>query len=266
LILNKTFLAALVAAAISMPAMAKDECNRSPRTVVYDNKPVDVFISNDTQRAEVTFPDPYLEGIYVEVPEGMNFYRTPINNKIAFMSDDPMYTGLVTIDGPSKKSWIVRLITRPGCADSQVTIQDMPLADRSAASANAYGHKKGLMNYLFDGKLPSGYRQADFSAMSKADRVVFRQGSLEFILHSQYIGPKYIGTTYELVNKGRTATKVAIDQIDYSNPAVRETLGIARQVSMLPTSRILGPSPEFLTEVYADSHRGLLFIVSEKQK
>lgn len=261
-----TFLAALVAAAISMPAVANNECNRSPRSIVYDNKPVDIFISNDTQRAEVTFPEQFLEGIYVEVTEGMNFYRTPINNKLAFMSEDPMYTGLVTVDGPSKKSYILRLITRPGCADSQVTIQDQPLADRSLAATNSAGQKKGLMNYLYDGKLPSGYRQAEFGGMTKEERTVFSQGSLDFVLQSQYIGPKYIGTTYEVVNKGRTATKVAIDQIDYSNPAVRKTLGIARQVSMLPTSRILGPAPEFLTEVYAESHRGLLFIVSEKQK
>jgi hypothetical protein len=259
-------LAALVAAAISTPVLASSECNRSPRAVVYDNKPVDVFISNDTQRAEVIFPEPYLEGIYVEVTDGMNFYRTPINNKIAFMSEKPLYTGLVTIDGPSKKSYIVRLITRPGCADSQVTLENQPLADRSQSATSPNGNKKGLMNYLFDGKLPSGYRQADFSKMSKEDRTVFRQGSLEFVLQSQYIGPKYIGTTYEVTNKGRTATKVAIDEIDYSNPAVRDTLGVARQVSMLPTSRILGPAPEFLTEVYAESHRGLLFIVSEKQK
>jgi len=34
---------------------------------------------------------------------------------------------------------------------------------------------------------------------------------------------------------------------------------------MLPTSRILGPSPEYITEIYGDSHRGLLFIVSEKE-
>lgn len=98
------------------------ECNRSPRTVVYNNSPVDVFISSDTQRAEVTFPEQYLEGIYVEVPKGMQFYRTPINNKVAFMSETTMYTGLVTVDGPSKNSYIIRLITRPGCADSQVTI------------------------------------------------------------------------------------------------------------------------------------------------
>lgn len=260
-----TFLAALVAAAITMPAMADNECNRSPRTVVYDDKPVDVFISNDTQRANVTFPEPYLEGILVERSEGMNFYRTPINNRVSFMSTDPMYTGIVTIDGATSKSYIIQLITRPGCADSEVTIKGEPLADRSQA-ASTNGHKKGLMNYLFDGKLPSGYRQADFSSMTKEDRTVFKQGSLEFVLQSQFIGPKYIGTTYEVVNKGRTATKVAIDQIDYSNPAVRETLGTARQVSMLPSSRILGPAPEFLTEVYADSHRGLLFIVSEKQK
>ncbi|NVL48724.1 hypothetical protein F2S72_01785 [Pseudomonas syringae pv. actinidiae] len=258
-------LAALVAAAISMPAMANNECNRSPRTIVYDEKPVDVFISDDTQRANVTFPEPYLEGISVERTEGMNFYRTPINNRISFMSKDPLYTGLVTIDGATSKSYIVRLITRPGCADSEVTIKNEPLADRSQV-ASTNGHKKGLMNYLFDGKLPPGYRQADFSSMSKEERTVFKQGSLEFILQSQYIGPKYIGTTYEVINKGRTATKVAIDQIDYSNPAVRETLGTARQVSMLPSSRILGPAPEFLTEIYADSHRGLMFIVSEKQK
>lgn len=263
--MKTTFLAALVAAAISMPVMANNECNRSPRTIVYDNKPVDVFISNDSQRANITFPEPYLEGISVEVTEGMNFYRTPINNRIAFMSEDPMYTGLVTIDGATKKSYIVRLITRPGCADSEVTIQGEPLADRSQTVSTG-GIKKGLMNFLFDGKLPPGYRQADFSSMSKEERVVFKQGSLEFTLQSQYIGPKYIGTTYEVINKGRTATKVAIDQIDYSNPAVRETLGVARQVAMLPSSRILGPAPEFLTEIYADSHRGLLFIVSEKKK
>lgn len=258
--------AALTAVAVLTPALAfaKDQCTRSPRTIVYNNSPVDVFISNDTQRAEVTFPEPFLEGIYVEVTEGMNFYRTPINNKLAFMSDDPMYTGLVTVDGPSKKSYIIRLITRPGCADSQVSIQDQPLADRSQAQFDGNGNVKGLMNYLYDGELPSGYREADFSTMEQADRVVFKQGSLEFILLKQYIGQRYIGTTYEVVNNGRTATKVAIDQIDYSNPYVRKTLGTARQVSMLPTSRILGPSPAFLTEVYADSHRGLLFIVSEK--
>ncbi|MQT57892.1 hypothetical protein GHO41_11130 [Pseudomonas sp. FSL R10-0399] len=260
-----TILAALVAAAISMPVMADNECNRSPRTIVYADKPVDVFISDDSQRANVTFPEPYLEGISVERPEGMNFYPTPIKNRLSFMSTDPMYTGLVTIDGGTAKSYIIRLITRPGCADSEVTIQSEPLADRSQV-ATTNGHKKGLMNYMFDGKLPSGYRQADFSTMSKDERVVFKQGSLEFVLQSQYIGPKYIGTTYEVVNKGRTATKVAIDQIDYSNPAIRKTLGITRQVAMLPSSRILGPAPQFLTEVYADSHRGLLFIVSEKQK
>jgi len=258
------FIAALVAAFVCMPTFAKDECSRAPRSIVYNNSPVDVFISNDTQRAEVTFPEPYLEGIYVEVTEGMDFYRTPINNKLAFLSSDPLYTGLVTVDGPSKQSYIIRLITRPGCADSQVTIQSQPIADRSQVQFDRNGNAKGLMNYLFDGKLPSGYREADFSRMSKAERVVFRQGSLEFVLQSQYIGPKYIGTTYEIINKGRTATKVAIDQIDYSNPHVRKTLGVARQVSMLPTSRILGPSPEFLTEVYANSHRGMLFIVSEK--
>jgi hypothetical protein len=265
--LKLSILAALVAAAISTTALAKDdECNRSPRTVVYNNSPVDVFISNDTQRAEVTFPEKYLEGIYVEVHSGMQFYRTPIDNKLAFMAEAPMYTGLVTVDGPSKNSYIVNLITRPGCADSQVTITNQPLADRSQQDRDSRGTVKGLMNYLYDGKVPSGYRQQDFSKLTASDRVVFRQGSVEFRLESQVVGPTYIGTTYQIINKGRTATKVAIDQIDYSNKAVRDSLGTARQVSMLPSSRILGPAPEFITEVYGETHRGLLFIVSEKAK
>jgi hypothetical protein len=264
--LKKTLVAALVAAALSPHAFAKDECNRSPRTIVYNNSPVDVFISDDTQRAEVTFPEPYLEGIYVEVTEGMDFYRTPIPNKLAFMATEATYTGLVTVDGPSKNTYIVRLITRSGCADSQVSIETTPLADRSGRQANNKGQVKGLMHYLYKGTVPSGYRNADFSRMSRSERVVFRQGSLEFVLQSQVEGTRYIGTTYEVINSGRTATKVAIDQIDYSNPAVRKSLGTARQVSMLPSSRVLGPSPEFITEIYGETHRGLLFVVSEKSK
>lgn len=262
----KTILAAFVAAAISSPALALEACNRSPRSVTYTESPIKVYISDDTQRAEVSFPETHLEGIYVEVTEGMNFYITRLANKLAFMAEDPQYTGLVTIHGASGKTYLLQLVTRSGCADSQVSIENGPTAEQVQVQYDRNGNAKGLMHYLFDGELPSGYREADFSHLSREDRLVFTQGSVEFVLQSQFIGPRYIGTTYEVTNKGRVATKVAIDQIDYSNPAVRETLGRARQVAMLPSSRTLGPAPEFLTEVYADSHRGLLFIVSEKQQ
>lgn len=259
-------LAAMVAAVFASNVFANEECNRSPRTVVYQNAPVDVYISNDTQRAEVIFPEQYLEGIYVEVPEGVEFFPTPIKNKLAFRSNDPLYVGQVTVDGPSKQSYLINLITRPGCADSQVTIANQAPMDRSQLDRDAKGRVKGLMNYLFSGETPNGYRRNDFKKLSRDQRVVFRQGSVEFILQSQVVGPTYVGTTYEVVNHGRTSFKLAIDQIDYSNRAVRESLGIARQSAMLPTSRILGPSPEYISEIYGDSHRGLLFIVSEKAK
>lgn len=264
--MKKQVLAACLCAVTSTVVFASEECNRNPRTVVYNNSPVEVFISNDTQRAEVLFPEPYLDGIYVEVTQGMDFYPSPIKNKLAFQASDPLYTGLVYVDAPSKQTYILKLITRPGCADSQVTISGQPIPDRSAMGRDSKGRVKGLMNYLYDGKVPSGYREQDFSRLSEADRVVFRQGSLEFKLRSQVVGPKYIGTTYEVINGGRTATKVAIDQIDYANKGLRETLGTVRQVSMLPSSRILGPSPEYITEVYGESHRALLFIVSEKNQ
>jgi hypothetical protein len=257
-------LAAMVAAAFVANAYADEECNRSPRSVVYENSPVEVFISNDTQRAEVIFPESYLEGINVEVQDGVEFFPTPINNKLAFRSTTPIYTGLVTVDGQSKQSYLVKLISRPGCADSQVTISNGGPVDRSRLTKDSSGRVKGLMNYLYSGKVPTGYRKNDFAKLTRDQRIVFRQGSVEFILQSQVVGPTYVGTTYEIINKGRTPFKVAIDQIDYSNKDVQSSIGIARQAAMLPSSRILGPSPEFISEVYGDSHRGLLFIVSEK--
>lgn len=260
------YTAALVAAVLSTTVFANEECNRSPRTVVYQNSPIDVFVSDDTQRAEVIFPEEYLEGIYREVPEGMEFFPTPIKNKLAFRASDPFYVGLVTVDGGSKTSYLINLIARPGCADSQVTVAFQPPVDRSSLSRDSRGRVKGLMHYLFNGETPNGYRKNTFNKLSRDQRVVFRQGSVEFILQSQLVGPQYIGTTYEVVNHGRTAFKLAIDQIDYSNQAVRESIGIARQSAMLPSSRILGPSPEYISEIYGDSHRGLLFIVSEKAK
>lgn len=259
-------MAAMVAAVLGSNVYANEECNRSPRSVVYQNSPVEVFISNDTQRAEVIFPEDYLEGIAIEVQQGVAFYPTPIKNKLAFQSEDPLYTGLVTIDGPSKQSYMLKLITRPGCADSQVTINHEALADRSQLQRDGKGRVKGLMNYLYSGEVPNGYRKNDFAKLTRDERVVFRQGSVEFTLQSQVVGPTYVGTTYEVVNKGRTSFMVAIDQIDYTNKAVTDSIGVARQVAMLPSSRILGPSPEFISEVYGDSHRGLLFIVSEKKK
>jgi len=259
-------MAAMVAAVLGSNVYANEECNRSPRSVVYQNSPVEVFISNDTQRAEVIFPEEYLEGIAIEVQQGVAFYPTPIKNKLAFQSEDPLYTGLVTIDGPSKQSYMLKLITRPGCADSQVTISHEALADRSQLERDGKGRVKGLMNYLYSGEVPNGYRKNDFAKLTRDERVVFRQGSVEFTLQSQVVGPTYVGTTYEVVNKGRTSFMVAIDQIDYTNKAVTDSIGVARQVAMLPSSRILGPSPEFISEVYGDSHRGLLFIVSEKKK
>lgn len=257
-------LAAMVAAVLTTTVYAEEECNRSPRSVVYENSPVEVFISNDTQRAEVNFPEGYLEGINIEVQEGVAFYPTPIPNKLAFQSKDPMYTGLVTIHGESKQSYLLKLISRPGCADSQVTITNEGPVDRSRLAKDSNGRVKGLMNYLYSGKVPNGYRRNDFKKLTRDQRVVFRQGSVEFILQSQVVGPTYVGTTYEIVNNGRTPFKVAIDQIDYSNKDVQASIGIARQAAMLPSSRTLGPSPEFISEVYGDSHRGLLFIVSEK--
>lgn len=259
-------LAALFLGPTPIFAASGQSCDRSPRSVVYEDSPVQIFISNDTQRAEVIFPEEHLEGIYVEAPDGLQFYKTPIRNKLAFYASEEIYTGLAYVDGASGRTYILQLVSRNGCADSQVSITGSPISVNAQPVTDRKGQPKGLMHYLFNGKVPAGYQAKHFARLDRQDRLVFRQGSVEFYLQSQLVGSRYVGTTYEVVNTGRTAFKIAIDQIDYSSPAVRKALGRVRQVAMLPTSAILGPSPEFVSEMYSDPSRGLLFIVSEKGK
>lgn len=110
--MKKTILAAMVAVAFASPVFADEECNRSPRSVIYDNSPVNVYISNDNQRAEVVFPETYLLGVNREQPVGLELFPTPIKNKLAFNTTDGQYVGLVTVDGPSGQSYQVNLIAR----------------------------------------------------------------------------------------------------------------------------------------------------------
>lgn len=239
-------------------------CERNPRTHIYDDKPVTVYVSPN-QRADVIFPEEFLRGAYPENREGLIVDRSSIPNKIPFRVTSPMYSGNVTVDGGSGKTYHLRLAARPDCADSEVKIEKAPITDHSKLVTDSKGRPKGLMWYLFNDKLPSGYVEKDFKHYSESDLEVMRAGSVSMYLRKQMVGKRFVGTTYEVVNRGRTSFRFAIEQLDYSSPKIRESLGIVREVGMLPMDRILGPAPEFVSEIYSASHRGLIFVVSEKQ-
>jgi hypothetical protein len=247
----------------TLSVIAQD-CAREPRDVFYDGTPETVYVSPG-QRAAVVFPESRLPGAHPEVPEGLTVNVTPTPNKITITVDNAVYTGLLSIDGGSGKTYILRLLAREGCADSLVTLKHMEEGDTTKLARDSNGKLRGLMWYLIKGETPEGYRKVQHSKLTDEQRVIMRQGSVEFRLEQELVGPRFIGTTYTVINKGRTPFRIAIENIDYSDPRVKETLGYVRKVAMLPTDRRLGPAPEFVSDIYADSHRGLLFIVSEKQ-
>jgi hypothetical protein len=242
------------------------ECLREPRNIFYDGSPETIYVSPG-QRAAVVFPEKNLAGAEPEVPDGLIVNVSPARNKIFIsLEDDNTYTGLLSVDGGSGKTYILRLLARDGCADSLVTLKPVQARDVDRLARDSKGKLRGLMWYLIQGEKPDGYRTINHSKLSDENRIIMRQGSVVFRLEQELVGPRFIGTTYTVINKGRTPFRIAIENIDYSSHDIKKSLGYVRKVAMLPTNRRLGPAPEYTSDVYADSHKGLLFIVSEKKE
>ena len=254
------FVAAIM---LSQSLSAQVGCEREPRRVVYDDKPVTVYVTPG-QRADVLFPEQRLKGFYPENRKSLVANPSPIRYKLSFSTTDPLYSGNVVVDGASGKTYHVNLVARADCADSEVAIENLPIQNPSHLATDKHGRPKGLMWYLWNDKTPSGYRLKEFDSYSNEDLMVMRQGSVDMYLREQVVGGKYVGTTYEVINRGRTSFRFAIENLDYSSATVRETLGVVREVSMNPIDRVLGPAPEYVSDLYSAPHRGLVFVVSEK--
>lgn len=251
-------------AAVSMTAHASG-CDRSPRTVEYREMPVTVYISKD-QTAEVGFPEEYLEGALPERPSGLIWNRTRIDNKLTFSTDSEIYHGLFTVHGGSGRTYVLNILARNDCSDSVVRLVE-PKPDEPAEEKPKSSGKppKSLIEYLITGELPPrNYQRVSYMDKEPSDRLVMEQGSVKFYLVEQFIGPRLIGTTLEVVNTGRSAFRVAIESMDYSAPNIREAFGRVAEITMVPFSRRLGPAPEYISEIYEQSHRGLIHIVSYK--
>ena len=85
-------------------------------------------------------------------------------------------------------------------------------------------------------------------------------------LHQQFIGERYIGTILEVENTGRSAIRVDIQNINYSDPTIIQTFGRVREITMNPFDFTLGPSPEYVSDLYSSTSRGYIYIVSQKSQ
>lgn len=263
---------AFSALTLSATAIAQ-KCDRTPRTVVLnDDTPVVVYVDGQKKSALV-FPEDKLLGAEPEYPEGFRLYKSRIPYRFTVTAEDPNYDGLLTVEGDSGSSYYLRLIARNGCPDSQVTLMEPQVPTlanmvdgRMTVSGQHNQARKSLTWHLWKNELPIGYSVKNFEEYTDEELLVFKQGSLEIYLRKQVVSERLVGSTYEVVNRGRVSSTLAIEQINYSGSSVLESLGRVREISMNPMSRTLGPAPEFVSEVYTDSHRGLLFVVSEKAR
>jgi len=266
---NKIKSAVVLIALCIASSLSSASCERKPRTVNDTGKPIKVYVS-EGQRAYVYIAsESRIPGVFPEksIRDELIVSWSPTPNKIGFgQRNSDFGTGLVRIDGGSGKTYHLQILPRPGCADTQVNLAPVDNSTSNLISDRSRGESlKGLMWYLVKGEKPKGYREELFDHFDAEQRRVMKQGSVELLLESRLEGANYIGTTYQIINKGRTSYRFAIENIDYQSKRIRETIGKVRKVSMLPANLRLGPAPEFVSELYAGTNKGLLFIVSEKQ-
>lgn len=260
---------ALVSAVTSTSVLA--ECTRKPRELNFENSPNTVYLS-DGQYTEVIFPEASLEGANPEKPEDLIVSRTRIPSKLSFSTESDTYHGLFTVHGTSGRTYLIKFLARKGCADSIVKMvkpsTESVRATVSAPGTSASQVKKGLIDYLIDhpdaDDLPTYYEQRDFEG-PRESRLVFEQGSIKAFMHQQFLGTRYVGTILEVINTGRSAIRLDIQNIDYSDPTIVETFGRIREITMNPFDFVLGPSPEYVSEIYGSTHRGFIYIVSQKE-
>lgn len=268
---------ALVAPSLASAAM---NCDRSPREVSSDEGIIPVYVYPE-QQVLVALPESELLDLHRERPESLKILTTQVPNKLQFEVEDPKYRGIVKINGASGRTYTLELISRFQCSDTVVTISpSQPAAPGNAPASAAistppapagagqasYGSKSkpvSLIEYLIRGEVPAGYRRWVAPGTS-AEREVFHQGSVKFYLVEQFIGTRFVGTTFEVVNEGRQPFRIAFNQIDFNDPAVRKVMGEVYEVTMLPSDGRLQPAPEFVKDSFGSPNRGLLFIVSEK--
>lgn len=245
-------------------------CERKARTVEYYGEPITVYVS-DGQWSEMVFPE-QLVGNLAENKEELEIRRPPnFLDRIYLQSSSDTYVGSVFVHGLSGETYHLRVLSRAGCADSTIKVvtynEDEAEAQQIAEGkpSQSTSSKYKLTEMMQRNELPRGFHR-NVPQSTERDRLIYRQGPVDFYLKEVWEGRKTTGLILHVVNNGRTPYRVAIENIDYANPKVKEALGDVREVSMLPIDMTLGPKPEYAADLYHVTNQGLVFVVSTKER
>jgi len=249
------------------------DCSLPQREASTKNR-IDVTISTE-HWTRVVFPEASLKGIEPVDASGLVIDQRvtlgEFKNHIQIKSESNDYSTKLFVYGESGKHYQVNLSTNI-CGDSKVQVLGLKHKKStkriSSQSSNADEREYRYLSthMAFIGSPPPGYKVYTLNEPEK-ERLVLEQGSVKFYISKQYIGPKYIGTVFEVVNKGRTAFKLEPALIDFNDPDIINAFGNIHHIGMLPISRELQAKPKSqdINHRNANLNRGLLFVTSRRK-
>lgn len=250
------------------PALAWSACDRTDRIAVYQGRAVPVYAADD-QYAEVKFPEA-LRGLLPEQPGGISINQAAFPDRIFIRTeeDGSSYNAQVLVQSASGASYRLQVIER-ACADGTVSVVDeSPALAQQQDIPDDSGREPGqqrLIKYMVRGATPSGY-QIEQAEGSPQQRLVLEQGSVAFYLEETWRGAGDMGVVLLAVNRGRTPFRVAIDNIEFGSRELTEQFGHVREISMMPTDFRLDPAPEFAADAAQAQNKGLVYIVSNRNR
>ncbi|MBO9471742.1 hypothetical protein J7355_16750 [Endozoicomonas sp. G2_2] len=251
------------------PALAWSACDRTDRVTVYQGRAVPVYAADD-QYAEVKFPEA-LRGLLPEQPAGISINQAAFPDRIFIKTeeDGQSYNAQVLVQSASGNSYRLQVIER-ACADGTVSVVDeSPALAQKHVGSGDEGREPGkqrLIKYMVSGATPSGY-QIQKATGSPQQRLVLEQGSVAFYLEETWRGAGGdTGIVLLAVNRGRTPFRVAIDNIEFGSRELIEQFGHVREISMMPSDFRLDPAPEFAADAARAQNKGLVYIVSNRNR
>lgn len=258
---------------ISTFAIAEvEKCSKTPRTVIYENKPIDVHV-NQSGWTRLVFPETHLIGLDPEVKEGIIVHEldSELTNRRVIRPTIENYNSLMFVYGASGKEIVLNLVTSD-CSDSQVKIESFEPSEETIAAKNELDSRQTktlnsyMYQYLMSSKsmpLPDGFRREVLDG--SGDQLVMQIGSVKIFAEETWRGSSKDAIFLRVENHGRMAQKIDISQVDFSNAEIIKVFGRVDTIAMIPISRTLAPAPQFTSDVYDNQTSvGYLLIASEK--
>lgn len=218
----------------------------------------------------ISFPEKSLKGVEPMSTEGFIIDTSEtlkwFPNHILIRSSNLEYSSKVLVFGASGIDYLLD-VKAEECGDSKLSLTKKKM--RSAEKTSNVGDRqvKFLASHMaFIDTIPPGYRKITYNEPYE-ERIVMSQGSVQYYIAEQYIGPKFVGSVFEVVNKGRASYKLDITAFDFDSAKIIEAFGDVHHTAMLPINRVLKPKPSKSKMNHKNERQnfGLVYVVSERK-